>query len=338
MASEQSKAAKKPPIVALKYDEHLPGRENVAACMVWSTNSPAPQKNKQKRDRSRSRDRKTTTPGGGKSTTPGFAPESPDFQENGCNHDDENCAVEAQRGWPQRRSTQNENVDVFGLEEDNPDEFPVYYEEVENKEEKPKGKGVKKKGGKKGKGDKDDAKDPIMWELIEHKFLRDAADAREAKAAAEKAAALQKAKEARGKNSVRMNRTSQLRQIHNAPKVEKSPLSMWKMKKFENVQPHLDTKNGGEAANEDNINGDKGVTLEPSVTPLSGQGSRSLSVELAYANGEGRAGDHDDKRCMVRFEGLPNGMVTPPDGYRDFNTPGSEGSYYDTASVGIQTS
>jgi hypothetical protein len=131
------------------------------------------------------------------------------------NHDEDGRVIDALRGWPHHRGDQDGFDDMAFMDQQDGG-----------------GGGGGKKGG-----------DPWMGDLISHKFMMDAIRKRreEEEAAARKAAA--KARKANpGKGDIRGNRTSQLRAIAMAEKVETNPQDLWQMPKFKNnAKPHLTT-------------------------------------------------------------------------------------------------
>ena len=158
---------------------------------------------------------------------------------------DQGTAIEALRGWPGSREQAEEEAH----------EFELWRETAYPAADAKSGKNSKKKGKK--DTSKAEAENVFIGDLIHQRYLNEHMEKRrremereqrkkdtsQSMARAGRRAALERS------SDIKANRTSQLRAIALAGKVETSPLDLWKMPRFTKaVNPHLATGGGGGAA------------------------------------------------------------------------------------------
>ena len=150
-------------------------------------------------------------------------------------HDEDGRVIEALRGWPNSRYEQEYMEDMAAREQNG-------------------GGGDGGGGNRKG--------DAPMGALISHYYLQEAIRKKQAEEEAEARKAAAKATKAHpGKGDIRENRTSQLRAIAGAVKVDKDAKELWQMPKFKNnARSHLSTttkksQNKGERARNGSASG-----------------------------------------------------------------------------------
>ena len=212
-----------------------------------------------------------------------------------------NNAQEALRGWPRQG-------DDFG------DPFPN--EGASSCScDKCGGDGSRRSRSGDKKGRKGAEKDPYMCELIAHKFLTEAIEARDAKKRDAEEQGKREKEMLRKLKGVKANRASQLRQINNGIPVEKDPLDLWKMPKFtKGAQPHLDTRR--RKPKPDNEREDMRVSVkntpEPDFDSLLVRPASFSEPGHYHKSPEIGENFHDEGQCMVHFDGIPRHAVTPP--------------------------
>ena len=191
--------------------------------------------------------------------------------------DDSGTAFEAIRGWPGNRRPEEDEAEK--------DEQPPC------KGNSSKGKKPKKKSKKE---EEEEAKrDPWMGDLISHRFLNDFAKQREMEM--EKEQKKKDAKEKAGqtpawqtKTDIKGNKTSQLRAIAAAQKVDINAKDLWQMPKFkDNAEPVLTTFRAGKKADRDERARSGFISTNGEVAPV------CTCQDDTLDNHDGRA-YHDD--------------------------------------------
>ena len=173
----------------------------------------------------------------------------PPDQPPPCNDDDR--AVEALRGWPDRSDGKdlpesNEFEDFmkgYGVAGTGADPY-TDYERVSGLNSK-KGTKETKEKKKKGRGYQDEY-DAHIADLISHRYMYESAMKRQQEAEEkerQEAEAAKAMKSRRFPKDIKANKTTQLRSIAMAEKVEVRPQDLWQMPKFKDgAKPALDTK------------------------------------------------------------------------------------------------
>jgi len=223
-------------------------------------------------------------------------------------------AIEAMRGWPgSDQCRENDEEGWGGLPDPDGDPFglgPDYKEYPAAPREVCAYSGVGS-NSKRRRRSAEALNDPHMIDLMAHTFMREGAEARLAKAQAEKEAEEERERVLRSKHrGVKGNKTATLRQIHNGVKLEKCSSDLWKLPKFEKeAKPHLSTfRNDRDMrASKAHLPGaDKGPMMpgmmQMVLPPLSNAPmARPTSMDmLQYVDRE----PHDDDGYCVRFDGI----------------------------------
>lgn len=154
--------------------------------------------------------------------------------------------IEALRGWPGSREQEEDDAHRYEVaRETHPPAKTV---------DPKSGKNLKKKGKK--DASKEESENVFIGDLIHQRYLNEHLEKRRREMEREqrkKEASMTAVKAGRRvaleKVNIKANRTSQLRAIALADKVETSPLDLWKMPRFtKGVNPHLATAGGGGAS------------------------------------------------------------------------------------------
>ena len=173
-------------------------------------------------------------------------------------------ALQAIRGWPHNQHgdeqpTYNEFDDFMNGYGVSGGSLGDPYTDYAKTDTAPK-KDKKKKGPKSSKNERD----AHIADLVSHRFMYEAAMERQKKEEEKRRAEEEANRAMRSRKfpkDIKANKTSQLRSIAMAEKVERSASDLWQMPKFKNnAKPALDTKRkGGKSGKAGNKNGVTGT-------------------------------------------------------------------------------